>query len=83
LALLSTTLKPRRAAAMRFGLKQGESVAAFGYPYADVLASSGNFTLGNVTALAQSSNAAPRDPLGNLEFRIILLPCLDVPFETL
>jgi S1-C subfamily serine protease len=52
LALLSTTLKPRRAAAMRFGLKQGESVAAFGYPYADVLASSGNFTLGNVTALA-------------------------------
>ncbi len=27
-------------------------MAAFGYPYADVLASSGNFTLGNVTALA-------------------------------
>jgi serine protease Do len=45
LALLSTALKP-----LRTGL--GESVAAFGYPHADVLASSGNFTLGNVTALA-------------------------------
>jgi serine protease Do len=33
-------------------VRLGESVAAFGYPHADVLASSGNFTLGNVTALA-------------------------------
>ncbi len=30
----------------------GESVAVFGFPLSSVLASSGNFTLGNVTALA-------------------------------
>jgi serine protease Do len=52
LALLSTALKPLRAAAPRSNVRLGESVAAFGYPHADVLASSGNFTLGNVTALA-------------------------------
>ena len=39
-------------AAPRLGLRLGESVAAFGYPYADILATSGNFTQGNVTALA-------------------------------
>ncbi|MGB6175087.1 MAG: serine protease [Methylocella sp.] len=52
LALLSTSLKPVRTAALRSSVRLGESVAAFGYPHADVLASSGNFTLGNVTALA-------------------------------
>lgn len=52
LALLSTALKPLRTASLRSSVRLGESVAAFGYPHADVLASSGNFTLGNVTALA-------------------------------
>jgi Trypsin-like peptidase domain len=52
LALLSTSLRPPRVAAPRRGLRLGESVAAFGYPYADILATSGNFTQGNVTALA-------------------------------
>jgi serine protease Do len=52
LALLSTSLRPPVVAALRSGLRLGESVAAFGYPYADILASSGNFTQGNVTALA-------------------------------
>jgi serine protease Do len=52
LALLSTALKPLRTASPRTNVRLGESVAAFGYPHADVLASSGNFTLGNVTALA-------------------------------
>ena len=33
-------------------IRLGEEVAAFGYPLTDVLSSSGNFTLGNVTALA-------------------------------
>jgi S1-C subfamily serine protease len=33
-------------------VRLGEFVAAFGYPHAEMLASSGNFTLGNVTALA-------------------------------
>ncbi|GJE62542.1 S1C family serine protease [Methylobacterium trifolii] len=37
---------------LRAGVRLGESAAAFGYPHTDVLASSGNFTLGNVTALA-------------------------------
>ncbi|WP_411904057.1 trypsin-like peptidase domain-containing protein [Methylorubrum thiocyanatum] len=39
-----------RFATLRSGTRLGEGVAAFGYPHADVLASSGNFTLGNVTA---------------------------------
>ena len=37
---------------MRMDARLGESVAVFGYPLAQILASSGNFTLGNVTALA-------------------------------
>ena len=52
LALLSTGLRPPRVAAPRLGLRLGETVAAFGYPYADILATSGNFTEGNVTAVA-------------------------------
>ena len=52
LALLSTTLKPPGVAAPRFTLRLGKSVAAFGYPHADILSTSGNFTQGNVTALA-------------------------------
>ncbi|MGO9673801.1 MAG: S1C family serine protease [Methylocella sp.] len=52
LALLATTLKPPAIAAPRLGVRLGESVAAFGFPHADILASSGNFTQGNVTALA-------------------------------
>ena len=52
LALLDVNAKPTRVAALRFGVRLGENVYAFGYPLSDVLASSGNFTLGNVTALA-------------------------------
>ena len=52
LALLSTGLKPPGVAAPRSGSRVGEFVAAFGYPHADLLATSGNFTQGNVTALA-------------------------------
>ncbi len=52
LALLSTGLKPLNVAAPRSGSRVGEFVAAFGYPHADLLAKSGNFTQGNVTALA-------------------------------
>lgn len=51
LALLATALKPPAIAAPRLSVRLGESVAAFGYPHADLLASSGNFTQGNVTAL--------------------------------
>jgi len=52
LALLKVNAKPARVGALRFGARLGENVEAFGYPLTDVLASSGNFTLGNVTALA-------------------------------
>jgi S1-C subfamily serine protease len=52
LALLSTRLAPARVAAPRTGVRLGEYVAAFGYPHVDLLATTGNFTQGNVTALA-------------------------------
>ena len=39
-------------AQLRIGARLGEGVAAFGYPHTDILATSGNFTLGNLTALA-------------------------------
>ncbi|ACA20681.1 Peptidoglycan-binding domain 1 protein [Methylobacterium sp. 4-46] len=53
LALLAIEdAKGGRFAPIRTGTRLGESVAAFGYPHADILASSGNFTLGNITALS-------------------------------
>ncbi|MFE1602343.1 trypsin-like peptidase domain-containing protein [Methylobacterium sp. ID0610] len=53
LALLSIEdAKGGKFAPLRMGTRLGEGVAAFGYPHADILASSGNFTLGNVTALS-------------------------------
>ena len=41
----------RKTAAFRTSIRLGEGVEAFGYPLTDVLAKSGNFTLGNVSAL--------------------------------
>jgi S1-C subfamily serine protease len=52
LALLGTDLTAKKVAALRTSIRLGEPVEAFGYPFADVLAKSGNFTLGNVSALA-------------------------------
>jgi serine protease Do len=52
LALLKVNVKPARFGALRFGVRLGEHVEAFGYPLSQVLATSGNFTTGNVTALA-------------------------------
>jgi serine protease Do len=52
LALLKTTGSPIRTASLRPTIRLGENVEAFGYPLSTVLATSGNFTLGNVTALA-------------------------------
>jgi serine protease Do len=40
----------------RAGLRLGESAAAFGFPLNTILASSGNFTIGNVTALVGLSD---------------------------
>jgi len=52
LAVLATDLKPSKIACIRTGVRLGEQVAAFGFPLAPLLSQSGNFTLGNVTALA-------------------------------
>lgn len=51
LALLRTGLEVKKTAAFRTSIRQGEVVEAFGYPLAGLLARSGNFTLGNVSAL--------------------------------
>lgn len=52
LAILKTRLKPDTTAAIRSGVRLGENIAAFGFPLAGTLASSGNFTPGSVTALS-------------------------------
>ena len=52
LALLKVEKTAASAAHLRATLRLGENVAAFGFPHADILATSGNFTLGNVTALS-------------------------------
>lgn len=52
LALVQTTQPGPQAAQLRIGVRLGEDVAAFGFPLSGVLASSGNFTRGTVTATA-------------------------------
>lgn len=53
LALLSiTNVSNNKFAPVRIGGRLGEGIATFGYPHADVLATSGNFTVGNITAVA-------------------------------
>jgi S1-C subfamily serine protease len=51
LALLDTEMESLSVAGFHLQPRLGESVAAYGFPYASVLSSSGNFTLGNVTSL--------------------------------
>jgi hypothetical protein len=50
LALLHTEMNNASVASFRIRPRLGERVAAYGFPYAGLLSSSGNFTLGNVTA---------------------------------
>lgn len=54
LALLSVDrpLKTEEILPLRTDVRQGEAVAAFGFPHSNMLATGGNFTLGNVTALS-------------------------------
>ena len=51
LALLKGDLKPGRAATLRVGVKIGEGIGAFGYPLVGLLSTSGNFTVGNISAV--------------------------------
>jgi S1-C subfamily serine protease len=52
LAVLKTTIKPERVAALRSNIRLGEIVEAFGFPLTSLLSTSGNFTFGSVTALS-------------------------------
>ena len=52
LALLRTATHPPAVAALRLSARQGEAVAAYGYPLLGLLASDGNLTTGNITALS-------------------------------
>ncbi len=52
LALLKINTTPPAVAPIRISAKLGEPVAVFGFPLANMLSRNGNFTLGNVTALA-------------------------------
>jgi serine protease Do len=51
LALLHTNMSNLSVASFHSGVRLGEPVAAYGFPYAGLLSSSGNFTVGNVTSL--------------------------------
>jgi uncharacterized protein len=52
LALLSATIHPPAVAALRLSVRQGEAIAAYGFPLRGLLASGGNLTTGNITALS-------------------------------
>ncbi|MGH2340441.1 trypsin-like peptidase domain-containing protein [Segnochrobactraceae bacterium EtOH-i3] len=52
LALIQTPQSGPAPAQLRIGARLGEDVAAFGFPLSGVLASSGNFTRGTITATA-------------------------------
>jgi serine protease Do len=56
LALLKGGPIPSHAASLRVGIKIGEGIAVFGYPLVGVLSTSGNFTVGNVSAITGLSD---------------------------
>ena len=56
LALLQTDMANQSVATFRVRARLGEPVAAYGFPYFDLLSSSGNFTTGSVTSLSGLKN---------------------------
>jgi S1-C subfamily serine protease len=60
LALLKVETKPRYAVVFRSGspVRQGETIVLYGFPLTGLLATSGNATSGNVTALAGPADEA-------------------------
>ena len=56
LALLKVDFATDHVAVLRAGVKVGEEIAAFGYPLQGMLSTGGNFTVGNVSALAGMQN---------------------------
>ena len=56
LALLKVDCLSDHVATLRAGVRVGEEIAAFGYPLQGTLSTGGNFTVGNVSALAGIRN---------------------------
>lgn len=56
LAVLRTDTKPPAVTALRGSLRVGENIAVYGFPLGSSLATSGNFTVGYVSALAGLSD---------------------------
>jgi S1-C subfamily serine protease len=56
LALLKVDFLSDQVATLRAGVRIGEEIAAFGYPLLHKLSTGGNFTVGNVSALAGFEN---------------------------
>lgn len=52
LAVIITEMKPSAVAAIRTDVRLGENIAVFGFPLSDRLSTTGNFTVGYVSALA-------------------------------
>lgn len=52
IALLKSDFAPMKVSTIRMGARLGEQVVAYGFPLSSFLSKNGNFTLGNVTALA-------------------------------
>lgn len=52
LAVLKTTMTPLSVTALKLDLRVGENIAVYGFPLSTRLATSGNFTVGYVSALA-------------------------------
>jgi serine protease Do len=69
LVLLKTSMKNIDKAPFRFMPKLGEQVASFGFPYGQAMSTSGNFTLGNVTA-----TVGVGDDTGKFQFSAPLQP---------
>jgi serine protease Do len=56
LALLTTDVRTQSVSNWRLSVRQGEDIVVYGFPLTGVLASGGNVTIGNVTALAGLRN---------------------------
>ncbi len=52
LAVIVSNIKPPGVAALRANVRLGENIAVFGFPLTDRLSTTGNFTVGYVSALA-------------------------------
>lgn len=56
LAVLATDFPQKTVPPLSIRARLGESVYVYGYPQSSILASTGNFTIGNVTAMAGSGD---------------------------